>query len=96
VSAGSLTRLERAPAALLALLLLLAPRVGEACSQCLSGRSEATKLAYLLTTVFLSVLPPLVVGGFVWWLVRRARAVEARASTVARPLAMDRPEPLEG
>ena len=87
--------LDRAPAALLSGLLLLAPRVGEACSQCLSGRGEATKLAYLLTTVGLSLLPPLVVGGFVWWLVRRARARETRARDVS-PLAQGRPTPLEG
>jgi hypothetical protein len=71
------------------LVLLLAPRISEACSKCLSGRSEETKMAYLLTTVFLSVLPPLAIAGVAWWLLRRARAlereeVEGRTPAVAR------------
>lgn len=67
---------SRVAAPVLAALLLLAPRIAEACSQCLSGRSEETKLAYILTTVFLSVLPLVAIGGLVWWLVRRVRALE--------------------
>ena len=67
-------RVRAGAAPALVLALLLAPRASEACSKCLSGRSEATKLAYILTTVFLSVLPLLAIGGGVWWLARRARA----------------------
>lgn len=66
-----------------ALLCLTAPDAALACSQCLSGRSDETKLAYILTTVFLSLLPPLAVGGGVLWLVRRARAREAGADPAA-------------
>jgi len=69
-------RLRAAAAPAVALALLLAPRASEACSKCLSGRSEATKLAYILTTVFLSALPLLAIGAGAWWLVRRARAQE--------------------
>lgn len=67
-------RVRAAAAPALALALLLAPRASEACSKCLSGRSEATKLAYILTTVFMSALPLLAIGGGAWWLARRARA----------------------
>lgn len=79
-------RLRAALAPGLALALLLAPRISEACSKCLSGRSEATKLAYVLTTVFLSVLPPLAVAGVVWWLVRRARALEREQALGSAPV----------
>ncbi len=64
---------------------LLLPGVGEACSQCLSGRSDETKLAYILTTVFLSILPPAIVGGAVWWLVRRVRLQERAREAASRP-----------
>jgi hypothetical protein len=79
-------RLRAALAPGLALGLLLAPRLCLACSKCLSGRSEETKLAYVLTTVFLSVLPPLAVAGVVWWLVRRARALEREEASRAVPV----------
>jgi len=82
-------RLRQLAAPLLVALLLAVPGAAEACSKCLSGRSDEIKLAYILTTVFLSLLPPLAVGGVVWWLVRRARAL-ARAEALAPPSAVAR------
>lgn len=64
----------------LAALLLLAPRASQACYVCMSGRDDETRTAFLLTTVFLSVLPLLFIGGLVWWLRRRARALEAEGA----------------
>lgn len=58
---------------LLALALVL-PRVSEACSVCFSGRDEA-RTAYVLTTVLLSLLPLICVGGLVLWLRARHRAL---------------------
>ena len=78
-------RLGASAAWLLVWLLMAAPSVAEACSKCLSGRSDETKLAYILTTVFLSLLPPLAVGGVVWWLVRRARALSRVEVAAAIP-----------
>lgn len=63
-------------ATLLAAALLAAPRAAEACYVCTSGRNEDTRLAFILTTALLSVLPLALVGGIVWWIVRRARRLE--------------------
>lgn len=59
----------------LALLAALLPEGALACAVCGGGGSEETRDAFLLTTLFLSVLPPAIVGGVVWWIWRRARAV---------------------
>ncbi len=57
--------------------LLVWPKLAWACSVCASGRDEGARQAFLWTTGLLSALPPLMVGGLVWWLVRRARASES-------------------
>jgi uncharacterized iron-regulated membrane protein len=57
--------------------LALAPHVALACSACMSGRDDGTRNAFLATTGLLTVLPFILVGGLVWWLRRRARALEA-------------------
>jgi hypothetical protein len=68
-------RLRAAFHGVLATALVLAPQAALACPKCLSGRSDETRLAYLLTTVFLSVFPLLMIGGLAFWLVRRARVL---------------------
>ena len=88
---GAWRRARAAAAPVLALALLLAPRASHACSKCLSGRSDETRLAYILTTVFLSLLPLLAIGGLVWWLVRRARAQDRMAAARPEPAAVRRP-----
>lgn len=67
-------------AALAALALLWAPRAAEACAVCNSGRDDPTQLAFLLSALVMSVLPLGLVGGLVYWLVRRSRALERDAS----------------
>ena len=57
-------------------LLLLLPGVSEACAVCFSGRDE-TPLAFIGTTVLLSFMPILLVGGAVYFLRRRYRELEA-------------------
>lgn len=53
----------------------LAPATSWACSVCFTGE-EATQAAFIGTTVFLSLLPLMLIGGGVWWLWRRARRIE--------------------
>ncbi len=57
--------------------LLLAPRVSLACAVCMSGREEASRWAFIGTTVALSLLPLSLVGGMIWWIRRRLRQLEA-------------------
>ena len=60
---------------ILFLVSIALPRIASACAVCFSGRDE-TRLAYVLTTVLLTALPLALLGGFLWWLRRRARALE--------------------
>jgi hypothetical protein len=64
-------------ALLAALLLLVAPEAAQACSVCSAAETDSVREAFLVTTVLLSVLPLLLVGGFAWWLRRRVRELEA-------------------
>jgi len=69
-------RPSRAVAALVTVFLVLAPRVAHACPVCFDPRDE-NRVAFLTTTVFLSLLPLALVAGVGLWLHRRARAAEA-------------------
>jgi hypothetical protein len=57
-------------------LAWLTPVAAAACSVCFSG-SEESRAAFIGTTVFLSVLPLAMIGGLVWWIRRRLRAIES-------------------
>jgi hypothetical protein len=46
-----------------------------ACPSCASPLEE-NRQAFVDTTVFLTVVPLMMIGGFVWWLRRRIRAME--------------------
>lgn len=61
---------------LLVLVALLAlPDAASACPMCLANQGGGTGTAFAIGSVFLSVTPLLVIGGAVWWLRRRARAL---------------------
>lgn len=49
-----------------------------ACSGCASPLEE-NRQAFVDTTIFLTVLPLMMILGFVWWLRRRIRQAEERA-----------------
>jgi hypothetical protein len=60
-----------------ALTLLFAPDLAQACSVCFGGE-EQTRMAFIVTTAFLSILPLALVAGLALWLRSRAKALEAR------------------
>ncbi len=64
----------------LAVLVVSSPEIAQACSVCSAGRDEATRVAFIGTTIFLSVLPLAVIGLGVLWLRRRLREMEAADS----------------
>ena len=76
-------------APLLALVLVLAPELARACAVCGAAvGDDQSRIAYLITSAVLSVLPVALVGGFLLWLrskSRRQRRDAMRAT--ARPTA---------
>jgi hypothetical protein len=59
----------------LGLVLMLSTLSGSAaaCPVCFSAKNEQNRIAFIATTVFLSLLPLALIGGGVVWLRRRAR-----------------------
>ena len=51
-------------------VLWLAPRAAQACAVCSTGREDETRVAFIVTTAFMTALPLLVLGGG-FWLLRR-------------------------
>ena len=70
----------------LASLLVWIPEAAWACAVCTAGRDDETRTAFLLTTVFLSVLPLIMIGGMAWWLTWHARAQERSPAGEERPV----------
>lgn len=66
--------------------LWAAPRLSLACAVCGFGREE-NRMAFLLTTVVLSVLPLMSIGGVVFWIWRQARL---QAQEIRSPERTDR------
>ncbi|HSM60306.1 MAG TPA: hypothetical protein VK849_05890 [Longimicrobiales bacterium] len=60
------------------LLLVLGPEVAHACPVCFDPREE-NRFAFLATTVFMSLFPLSIVGGFGVWLRKRARALRGES-----------------
>ena len=52
------------------------PNAVWACSVCSAGRDEENQAAFLWSTLFMSVLPLLAIGGIVYFLSRRYREIE--------------------
>jgi hypothetical protein len=62
--------------AALIVIAVATPRLAEACSVCLGGTGGGTSRAFLIGTVFLSVLPLAVMGTAVWYFRRRMKQIE--------------------
>ncbi len=65
-------RLARVTVALAAVALTWAADLAHACPSCASPLEE-NRQAFVDTTIFLTVVPLLMMGGFVWWLRRKLR-----------------------
>ena len=61
---GAIRRKARR-AALVTMLWLAHPGTATACSVCMSGREDENQLAFILTTVFLTVLPLGLIGSVI-------------------------------
>ena len=68
---------------ILALLIVASPSVAQACAVCFSGRSDEQREAFLITTVFLTFLPLILLGLAIGWFVRRVRRIEAEHDAAA-------------
>lgn len=56
------------------------PALAWACPVCFAAKDEAQRVAFVVSTVFLTALPLCLVGGFIAWIARRVRALEADAA----------------
>ena len=64
-------------------VLILCPAVARACSVCFSA-TEQNRIAFLVTTIVLSLLPLGLIGGGLLWLRRQARQQDEEAGEIAR------------
>ena len=75
-------------ASLIVLFAASAAEVAHACPTCASPLEE-NRQAFVDTTILLTVLPLAMIGGFVWWLRRKARSVEPPQIAVPDTLLRD-------
>lgn len=72
-----------------ALLVLALPDAAQACAMCM-GKGGGTGKAFAIGSFFLSITPLAVIGGAVWYLRRRARALRAAEIEPGPPVASQR------
>ena len=60
----------------LALVVVLVPEVADACPVCNATKNESSRIAFLVTTGFLSLLPLAMVAGVLWWMRSAIRSAE--------------------
>lgn len=79
---AALARLGRVSLSLLsAWAIVVIPRVTSACAVCTSGREDESNTAFLISTIFLSLLPLAGLGTLVFVVWRRLRAFEESTKT---------------
>ena len=69
--------MRKAAASLAFALCALPAQQALACAVCFSGRDES-RVAYLLTTIFMTALPILALGVGIYWVVKRASAADSQ------------------
>lgn len=65
-----------APALQAIALTVVAPKLVQACAVCTTGREDENNTAFLISTIFLSLLPLAGLGTLVFVIWRRLRALE--------------------
>jgi len=80
-------------AALVVFLALSAPRLALACSVCTAALDDEANRAFILTTIFLSLLPLTMFAGFATWLWLRYRQRMRELAPVHAPAAEPTPVP---
>lgn len=78
---------KAALALLVASIAVAMPRVVSACAVCTSGRDDESNTAFLISTIFLSLLPLAALGTLVFVLWRRIRLLEGADARAAEPTA---------
>jgi hypothetical protein len=63
---------RRAGQAALTVLISIVPSLAYACPVCFDAKNEAGRVAFLGTTVFLTALPLLLIGGVIYWVASRS------------------------
>ena len=72
-----MTRVVRAGWFLAVAAMASAADWAHACPSCASPLEE-NRQAFVDTTIFLTVLPLMMIGGLIWWIRRKAREMEER------------------
>jgi len=64
-------------------LLVFLPSVASACAVCTAGRDEENAFAFLMTTIFMSLMPLIAVGTLIFVLWRRIQKLETEREEAA-------------
>jgi uncharacterized iron-regulated membrane protein len=75
-------------------LVMGTPQAAWACAVCNAGQVESSRLAFILMTAMLSLLPFFLVGSVIWWLRRRARELNALESAAHQALEQPKGSPI--
>jgi hypothetical protein len=81
-----LRRASNAAACVAGLVLLWLPSLAQACAVCFQGKGDASRIAFIATTAFMTFLPLAVLFLAIRWFVRHAREAEEadRAALISR------------
>jgi len=71
--------------AAVALVVGLGASTAYACPVCFSAKDEAQRQAFFDTTIFLTLLPLVLIGGVIYWVARRSRQLDAESGAVTTP-----------
>ena len=57
-----------------ALLVVVTPALAWACPACFAGKNEENRIAFIITTSFMTFVPVLMLGSLAWWVKKRLTA----------------------